>query len=165
MPTSNQLMTINKKQTGESAFKLLTRVLVVSCCLLVSQPGLTEWNAVNTKVLGNRALLQKEISANKGQPIIAIVCIPEPTLIVEWVRKHSSIAINIDSVDLDVPDQVAMRNGMQAITLKPGHLKALISGLEMQISATLPSGEEITAETSLRGFTAEFEKANMDCST
>ena len=158
-------MTLDKTQTRETGFKFLACVMVVACGLFVSHPGLAEWNAVNTKILGNRALLQKEIDANTGNPIIAFVCIPELTLIVEWKQKHSSISISIDSVELDVPDQIAMRNGMQAITLKPGHLKALIGGLEMQMSATLPSGETITAETSLRGFTFEFEKANMDCTS
>jgi len=143
---------------------VLGRILIVVCGLLVCHPGFAEWRIVTTKTTSNRALLQKEISTDFGNPIIAIVCTPEPTLIVQWFEKHNNVSISIDTVRLDVAKQVAMQNGNQALTLKAGHIQGLINGMELQLEAELPTGETVTAETSLRGFTSEYNRANMDCS-
>jgi len=140
------------------------RAILIAGFLLFSQHSLAEWQVVTTKMQGKRALLQKEVSSNQGNALIAIICIPEPTLIVEWPGHKSGISVSIDTVQIDVPKQKALRNGNYALSLKPGHVKGLIKGLELQLEAKLPSGETITAETSLWGFSTQFEKAKMDCS-
>ena len=139
------------------------RVLIFFCGLLFCQSGIADWRVITSKNLGN-ALLKKEIRSNTGNPAIAVMCLPEPTLIVDWLGEKSDISVRIDTVSIDVPKQVAMRNGMHAITLKSAHVRGLINGMQLQLEATLSSGEVVTAEASLVGFTNEFNTANMNCS-
>lgn len=143
---------------------MIVRVLIVAFGLFFCHCSFAEWRLVTGMVSGPM-LLQKDISSNKGKPIVAIVCVPEPTLIVKWLENHPDISVSIDTVRLDVPKQISLRNGNQAITLKPAHLQGLIKGLDLQLKSTLPSGEKITAKASLLGFSSQFKKANMDCST
>ena len=141
---------------------MLTRVLIVVCGLMFSHPGSAEWRAINTKNFGS-VLIQKEISANNGDPVVALMCLPEPTFIVEWFDNMANVAVSIDTVQIDVLMQFTLRNGMQYLTLKSGHIQALIKGFKMQLEATLSSSEKVTAETSLVGFSSEFKEADMDC--
>lgn len=143
---------------------MLVRTLIATCFLLLGQYSFAEWQVVTTNMDSRPALLQKDVSANEGTPLVAIICIPEPTLIVEWTGPQTDLAVSIDTVQIDIPRQTALRNGNQAVTLKPGHIQGLIKGWKLQLTATLPSGESITAETSLWGFDSQFKKAKMDCS-
>lgn len=142
---------------------MFARFLITTFLLLFCQNILAEWQIASTRSLGT-ALLQKEINAIKGDALVAVICVPEPTLIVQWVGDLSDITLSIDTVKLDVPKQVSIRSGMQALTLKSEHFQGLINGLDLQLEATLASGEIITAETSLLGFSNEFRDADMDCS-
>jgi len=141
------------------------RLIVLLFSLFFCHSSFADWSVAVTKVRNSRALLQKEVSANEGKPIVAVMCIPEPTLIVDWFEKPTNISVSIDTVQLDVPGQFAIHNGMQAITLKPVHLQGLINGMHLQLKATLQSGEIVTAETSLRGFTSAFDKAELACAS
>ena len=75
---------------------MLARVLIVVCGLMFSHPGSAEWRAINTKNFGS-VLIQKEISANNGDPVVALMCLPEPTFIVEWFDNMANVAISIDT--------------------------------------------------------------------
>ena len=71
---------------------MLTRVLIVVCGLMFSHPGSAEWRAINTKNFGS-VLIQKEISANNGDPVVALMCLPEPTFIVEWFDNMANVCL------------------------------------------------------------------------
>jgi len=139
------------------------RVVAVLCGLIFCHSSLAEWQVAVTKKRGNRVLLQKDVTTSKGRALIAVMCQPKPTLYVEWFENLPEISVSIDDVELSLPEQYTLSNGLQAIPLKASHLDGLINGLNLQLKTTL-TGETITAETTLLGFTSELAKANMVCS-